>query len=509
MENQVIPLTKEWEGFRKNGVIDMSSLSEFFISLQKSSKTRLSRNGFVIILKGLSTQEKNDIYYKILSEFGPEWEKNRKDKLFSDQIYFQTHAGPIWIFHLNKQSEDFFSESKFNWSKETFGSLWSHFKIQKLDTVYIDIPSDESSVIEGALVGIELSAYSYKKPKNETSKIIINMTAVSKKILKKTADLTIGVNLARELVNSPPNIINPSTFSLKAKSLKWPKKVKLEVWNELKLKKEKMNLHLAVGQGSSTKPCLLKIKIPSKGAKKTICFVGKGITFDTGGLDIKPSSAMRLMKKDMGGAACLLGLAWYASTQEWNVNLEFYFALAENAVGSLSFRPSDVIVSRSGYSVEIDNTDAEGRLVLADALDLATKGRHDVLQVIDVATLTGAIKVALGAEVAGLFCNQDDLSFQLIQAGQETGDFCWRMPLVNKYFSSLSSSFADFKNSSEGFGGAITAALFLQKFIHNVPWAHLDIYAWNDKPTGSLGFSGGNGQGVLLLSKYLENNFSK
>ncbi|MCK6598722.1 MAG: leucyl aminopeptidase family protein, partial [Bdellovibrionaceae bacterium] len=188
----------------------------------------------------------------------------------------------------------------------------------------------------------------------------------------------------------------------------------------------------------------------------------------------------------------------------WPVNIEIFLALAENSVDGKSFRPSDVIVSRSGQSVEIDNTDAEGRLVLADALDFVTREIKELDSVINVATLTGAIKVALGAEIAGLFSNSDELSVQLLKSSQQSGDLCWRMPLVEKYAASLSSSFADFKNSSEGFGGAITAALFLQKFINNKNWAHLDIYAWNDKPTGSLSMSGGNGQGVQLLIEYLQ-----
>jgi leucyl aminopeptidase len=175
-------------------------------------------------------------------------------------------------------------------------------------------------------------------------------------------------------------------------------------------------------------------------------------------------------------------------------------------VDAKAMRPSDLYRSRAGYLVEIDNTDAEGRLVLADVLDVAAtkKGADEPEIIIDIATLTGAIKVALGADVAGLFTNDDQLAQQLQIAGQVSGEANWRMPLVQKYFGSMSSNFADFKNSADGFGGAITAALFLEKFCHGVKWAHLDVYCWNDKPTGSLSFAGGSGQPVQSMIEWLK-----
>jgi leucyl aminopeptidase len=288
-----------------------------------------------------------------------------------------------------------------------------------------------------------------------------------------------------------------------------------------------MGLHLAVGQGALHGPRMIHLKyrpkktsssklassksaasksVGGKSNSKPIAFVGKGITFDSGGLDIKPSSGMRLMKKDMGGAAAVLGVALWAELSQINLDLDFYIGLAENAVDQKSFRPSDVVTARNGMSVEIHNTDAEGRLVLADLLDVAvTKAGVDEPEiVIDVATLTGAIKVALGADLAGLFSNSDQLSDEIQSAGQKAGDLNWRMPLYLKYTHGMSSSFADIVNAIDGFGGAITAALFLEKFVRNKPWAHLDIYAWNDKNSGSLSFSGGNGQAVQCLVQFLK-----
>jgi leucyl aminopeptidase len=215
---------------------------------------------------------------------------------------------------------------------------------------------------------------------------------------------------------------------------------------------------------------------------------------------------MRLMKKDMGGAASIVGLATWVAEMKYPGPCDFYLALAENAVDANSFRPSDVCVARNGMSVEIDNTDAEGRLVLADALDVAVtqKGVDEPEVVIDVATLTGAIKVGLGVDIAGLFSNDDELAESLTTAGQRAGDLNWRMPLFDKYWGEMSSPFADCKNSGGSFGGAITAALFLQKFVRGKKWAHLDVYAWADKAQGALGAQGGSGQPVQALIEYLE-----
>jgi leucyl aminopeptidase len=233
--------------------------------------------------------------------------------------------------------------------------------------------------------------------------------------------------------------------------------------------------------------------------------VGKGITFDSGGLDIKPSSGMRLMKKDMGGSAAVLGVMYWAASTGLKVSLDAYLAMAENAIGSNSFRPSDVITARNGMAIEIHNTDAEGRLVLADAMDVAATAKEKPRYLIDVATLTGAIKVALGAQLAGLFSNDNRLSSSIGAAGIEIGDLSWTMPLFKRYNSQMNTIFADTVNAVDGFGGAVTAALFLEKFTRDIPWAHLDVYAWKDSSDGAWSENGGSGQSVLNLSRWLEN----
>lgn len=270
-----------------------------------------------------------------------------------------------------------------------------------------------------------------------------------------------------------------------------------------RLKKEKMGLHVAVGQAASQEPHLVHIQYRNGGkSQKPYAFVGKGITFDAGGLDIKPSQGMRLMKKDMGGSASVAGTALWVANAQPKINCDFYFAIAENAVGTESFRPSDVITARNGLSVEIHNTDAEGRLVMADALTLATEKKPQL--VIDIATLTGAIKHGLGGNTPGLFSNSDNLAESLLKTGQKRGDVFWRMPLVPEEKLRLRSDVADLVNATNGYGGAITAALFLEHFVNGVPWAHFDIYAWVDSATGVYGASGGSGQIVQAMTLFLE-----
>jgi leucyl aminopeptidase len=215
---------------------------------------------------------------------------------------------------------------------------------------------------------------------------------------------------------------------------------------------------------------------------------------------------MMAMKSDMAGAAAILGTLTALENLQPNVQVTALMMMAENAISGTAQRPSDVIKHYGGTTVEVINTDAEGRLVLADVMDVAVKqkGSDEPEFVIDIATLTGAIKVALGADVAGLFTNDDALANQLQSAGQKSGEPNWRMPLVQKYFGSMTSNFADFKNSADGFGGAITAALFLEKFCGDKKWAHLDVYCWNDKNTGALSFAGGSGQPVQSMIEWLK-----
>lgn len=471
--------------------------------------------GYLIVLG----HESQDVYGRLIKNHALDWQADALLKSEKDVVHFTGNYGPVWIVKPNKKKssghEGLLDDSAYSWTRDQVGALLPNIKNQQLKTLFVEFDGTSEVQDLGALVGFDVATYQYKSFVD--SKQIADLPAVyiskedealPKDLFVEAKAIARSVNIARHLVNLPPNELNPKTFSeLASRGFTFGKAMKVQVWNAARLQKEGMGLHLAVGQGAAHGPCMVHLKYRPVGAKKKkpIAFVGKGITFDTGGLDIKPSSAMRLMKKDMGGAAAVMALAVYVAESGYTQPCDFYLALAENAVDAGSFRPGDIVKARNGMTVEIDNTDAEGRLVLADVMDVAVtqKGADEPEMIIDVATLTGAIKVGLGAEIAGLFSNDDTLAEQLNTAGQRAGDLNWRMPLFDKYWGALSSHFAECKNSGDGFGGAITAALFLQKFTRGKKWAHLDVYAWTDKANGCLLNTGGNGQPVQALIEFL------
>jgi leucyl aminopeptidase len=451
----------------------------------------------------------------LVRQFSSPWQHQALLKKTKEMTHFSGPLGPVWILARKSPPAEasVTADSNYAWYREQVGSLLGYFRSYDLYQVSFELIKTNKEQERAILVGLNLSAYSYKsvgsrEPYQDFPKVVISKRMADSERVEAEAT-SLAVNCARHLVNTPPNLLNPATFSQTAqKYFSGKRGVKLEIWNEARLQKEKMGLHLGVGRGSNTPPCLVHISYrpgkPSK--KKPIAIVGKGITFDSGGLDIKPSSGMRLMKKDMGGAAATLGLAMWAEATKYPRGLDFYLALAENSVDGNSMRPSDVLTARNGMQVEIHNTDAEGRLVLADALDVAvTRAAKDEPEmVLNFATLTGACRVALGAEIAGLFSNNDKLAEELHRAGLQAGDLNWRMPLFPRYTSGFSSQFADVVNATDGFGGAITAALFLEKFVREKPWAHLDTYAWADKGGGAITAGGGNGQPIQAVVEFLK-----
>lgn len=482
--------------------------------------------GRIFVLGAPTAARRQAEYKKIIETYAPESQKKNLLKSEKRSVFFAGVAGPVWIMQnatVKKGNHSgLLDESVYAWFRDQSGSLVAQFKTYQFTQVALHFIEADVAAVRGVVIGLELAAYNFlklykKSPDNGvTPQVVIAWEGRSgvnarngRSVIDAAQVEARSVQLARHLVNLPPNDINPASVEeIVKKELGFGKNVSVDVWGEKKLHAENMQLLLAVGKGSLTPPRMIHIKYRPTGGKNShpVAFVGKGITFDTGGLDIKPSSAMRLMKKDMGGAAAVLGLAYWVVHSKYSKACDFYLALAENGVDAASMRPGDLYTSRAGYIVEIDNTDAEGRLVLADVLDVAVtqKGKDEPEVVIDVATLTGAIKVALGADVAGLFSNDDSLASQLTAAGQQSGDLNWRMPLIQKYFGGLSSHFADFRNSADGFGGAITAALFLEKFCRGKKWAHLDVYSWNDKNNGALTSVGGSGQPVQALIEWLK-----
>ncbi len=331
----------------------------------------------------------------------------------------------------------------------------------------------------------------------------------AEKAFKAIESIAEGVSLTRSLITEPSNVINPETFSKIALGLK-KDGLKVRVLGEKELKKLGMNLILGVGQGSVHESKLVVLEWNGASKKsQPVAFAGKGVTFDSGGLSLKPPAGMEEMKYDMSGGATVLGLMKTLALRKAKVNVVGVIGLVENMPSGSAQRPGDVVESMSGQTVEILNTDAEGRLVLGDVL-WYTQSQFKPKFIVDLATLTGAIIITLGKERAGLFSSDKELSDQLSSAGEEVGELLWPFPLDEAYDRDIDSDIADMRNIGNSRGaGSITAATFLQRFTNGVPWAHLDIagVAWNSKPL-PLSAKGATGFGLRLLndlvSKYYE-----
>lgn len=319
-----------------------------------------------------------------------------------------------------------------------------------------------------------------------------------------------GMFLARDLVNEPANMLGPVEFAERVQELT-RLGVEVEILDVAALTELKMNALLAVGQGSVRPPRVAVLQW--NGAKsrrsKPLCFVGKGVCFDTGGISMKPAQGMEDMKGDMGGAACVAGLMQALAERQANVNAVGLLGLTENMPSGSAQRPGDIVTSMSGQTIEVLNTDAEGRLVLADVLWYAQE-RFKPRLIVDLATLTGAIIIALGKEYAGLFSNDDKLATDLAEAGAATGELVWRMPLAPAYDKLIDSRNADVKNIGGRHGGAITAAQFLQRFIRDTPWAHIDVAGVAmDSSKTDISQSWASGWGVRLLDRMIADKYEK
>jgi leucyl aminopeptidase len=371
----------------------------------------------------------------------------------------------------------------------------------------------------GVATGLRLRAYKfdrYKTKKKDESaplsaqvSIAVDETGKTNRAFAADAHVADGVEMARDLVNEPPNVLFPEEFAQRAGALR-KLGVEVEVLDVKAMTKLGMGALLGVGQGSA-RPSRTVIMRWNGGRKSDapVAFIGKGVCFDTGGISIKGAGSMEDMKGDMGGAACVVGLMHALAARKAKVNAVGAIGLVENMPDGNAQRPGDIVTSMSGQTIEIINTDAEGRLVLADVLwHVGRKFKPKFM--IDLATLTGAIMVALGTEHAGLFSNNDDLANRLIKAGIETGEKVWRMPLGPEYDKLIDSQFADMKNTGGRHGGSITAAQFLQRFVDNTPWAHLDIAGTAmGAPKTEINQSWGSGYGVRLLDRLVADHYER
>jgi len=374
----------------------------------------------------------------------------------------------------------------------------------RAETVVLDLGDSSASVLEAFQAG----NYTYEPYMEETSRTPAVHTATV--IGTEPAMAAVGPRAkwqswARDLVNAPPAELYPESLAAKAQALASLPHTTVEVWDEARCEQEGLVGICAVGQGSDRKPVLIHVSYQPPGAKDHIALVGKGVTFDAGGLSIKPSAGMQTMRCDMGGSAVVLGATGAVAEQGLPIRIDTFVGAAENLIDGNSYKLSDILRYRNGVTVEIHNTDAEGRLVLADCLILASE-LEGVSTIIDAATLTGACVVALGSDFSGLFTAHEDLANELLAASDANEEGLWRLPLHAPYKKMLKAEWATIKNVGSREAGATTAALFLQHFVKaDMPWAHLDVAGptFIEKGNGRYA-AGGTGEMVRSLATWLE-----
>ena len=465
---------------------------------------KVAKDNEVILLNNKTTQN------KIV--------KSLNKSLFSNKLFLERK---FLIQNINDKIYIFVNctKSKTSLDYEKLGSnLFLFLKNNKIEKSFFETNLSKITNIqlEKFLHGAQLKSYEFNVYKTDKSKnLITNLYVVGHKSKKtnllrnKLNSLLEGVFLTRDLVSEPGNVLHPDEYARRIVKLR-KFGLKVTVYDQKKLKKMGMNALLGVGQGSVRGSYLVTMEWNgAKNKSKPLGFVGKGVCFDTGGYSLKPAKFMEDMTYDMAGSATVVGLMKTLALRKSKINAVGVVGLVENMVSGDAQRPGDIVKSYSGKTIEILNTDAEGRLVLADALTF-TEEKFKPQFIIDLATLTGAIIVSLGSEYAGLFSNNDKLSKQLIEAGESVEEKLWRMPLNENFDKLINSKNADMQNINYvGGAGSTTAAQFLQRFILNkTPWAHLDIAGMAfSKYGGALNSGGATGYGVRLLNKLIEDNY--
>ena len=435
--------------------------------------------------------------------------KTQKSKIASLNLEFDQKVMIILIVNKNDSQQ-----------AEQLGSkFYDYIKGNDIDNVLI-LGSSFSSIknkikLDEFLHGAELKSYEFNLYKTKKTNKIINFNIlkskniINEKIKTKLDAILKGVNLTRDLVSEPGNILTPDEYTKRLLKLK-KHGLKITVYDKKKLKNLGLNALLGVGQGSINGTYLVTIEWNgAKSKSKPLAFVGKGVCFDTGGISLKPARFMEEMTYDMAGSAVVAGLMKNFALRKAKINAVGVVGLVENMPGGNAQRPGDIVKSYSGKTIEILNTDAEGRLVLADALSFTEK-KFKPQFMIDLATLTGAIIVCLGEEYAGLFSNDDNISKKIFKAGEKVGEKVWRLPLHKNYDKLINSKIADVQNINyAGGAGSITAAQFLKRFILNkTSWVHLDIAGMAfSKKAANINPGGATGYGVRLLNKFIEDNY--
>jgi leucyl aminopeptidase len=447
---------------------------------------------------------------------------NEEFSYISDLLKTSDLKKDLLFFEINSKKTIFLVSIKKELKTSDIESLGAKFhgyiNYDKKDDYFVNSDTVNSKIenfIGYFLHGLKLKSYEFNIYKSKKNKrlvyinVIGNKNKISAKNQLRFKALEEGTFFARDLVSEPGNILHPDEYAKRLNSLK-KHGLKINIYDEKKLKRLGMNALLGVGQGSIRGSYLVTMEWNgAKNNSKPLAFVGKGVCFDTGGISLKPAKFMEDMTYDMAGSATVVGLMKNLALRKANINAVGVVGLVENMPGGNAQRPGDIVKSYSGKTIEILNTDAEGRLVLADALTFTEKKFKPKLMV-DLATLTGAIIVSLGSEYAGLFSNNDKLSKQLLAAGEKVEEKLWRMPLHKNFDKLINSKNADMQNINYvGGAGSTTAAQFLQRFILNkTPWAHLDIAGMAfSKYGGALNSGGATGFGVRLLNKLIEDDY--
>jgi leucyl aminopeptidase len=386
---------------------------------------------------------------------------------------------------------------------------------EKATSMALVLPAGLENDLRAVAEGIELGAYRFtkyltgeRKPKAELSRVVVvlgsRVTAKAKAAAVVGQRIGAAINLSRDLSNEPPNVLYPQAFASAAEKLAKDNGLKIRVLDLPEIRRRGMKLIDAVGRGSRQEPRVVHISWTPKGARRKLAFVGKGITFDSGGISIKPAAGMGEMKHDMSGAANVVALMAAVAALKPRVEVHAVAACAENMPDGNAYRPGDIFGSLEGKTVEIINTDAEGRLVLADALAYTRALSPDLI--VDNATLTGACVVALGATCSGWYANREDAAAEFAAAIKQSGETMWRLPLLEDLREQIKSEVADVKQTGDRHGGSITAALFLREFVGDSRWIHCDIAgpASIDRPTGWAQAKGATGHGILTFLAMIE-----
>ena len=434
--------------------------------------------------------------------------KGKANSTASTRISGMTPIRKIIIVGLGKSEE-----LKLETLRQAAATCGRLAKKERCKTLGISLPicQDADSTAIAITEGIELGLYQDNRFKSElenpgpdVEKVELIGLAGSDEAITRAQQICSGVILARELVAAPANFCTPITMAKTAEALAKEFDLTLEILEKEDCEKLGMGAFLGVAQGSDLPPKFIHITYkPESTARRKLAIVGKGLTFDSGGLNLKTSgSGIEMMKIDMGGAGTTFGAVKAIAQLKPDVEVHFISAVTENMVSGHAIHPGDFVTASNGKTIEVNNTDAEGRLTLADALVFADKLEVDAI--VDLATLTGACVVALGNDIAGLWSSNDDLAAELTTAAKKAGEKVWRMPLEEKYFEGLKATHADIKNTGPRPGGAITAALFLKQFVKDTPWAHLDVAGpvWIDVENG-YNNPGATGYGVRTLVNWI------